>query len=169
MRNNKLTWLVIFSLVLSMASCSRAPLASPRDTVKTYLDELEIFKDPIYKKAALDEMQEDPEKAERYKKAGETIKELLWTDKSAMWPEKRKEILIGAGAIVTHKDYKIISDRIEGNKAFVTVIFERVTLFGKDLGKLSDHRSRPVTYELIKTRQGWQIKDMDSLLTQRGM
>jgi len=157
----------VLVLTLSLVSC--APPISPKETVKLYLDELEVFKDPIYKKAASDELKQDPEKAERFKKAGETVKELLWTDSSSMWPEKRKQLLIGIGSIVTHKDYEITNEHFEDNKAFVTVIFGKVMLFGKDLGRLGDRQSKPVTYELIKTRQGWRIKDINSMLARRGM
>ena len=155
-------------LLLNLSSCSMPSFLSPKETVKLYLDELAIFKDPIYRKASLDELERDPEKAKRYVKAVENIKKLVWTDRSSLWPERRRNLVIMVGTVVTYKDYRIISERIKDNKAFVTVIFGKTSIFNKDLGKASQQDSKPTTYELIKTNKGWQIKDIDGILAKRG-
>ena len=140
----------------------------PKDTVKLYLDELAIFKDPLYKEAARKELRGDPEKVRRYAKAGEVIERLLWTDASSN-PERRKKLLLGVATIITYKGYRIASEQIKGNKAFVGVVFEETGLFGKDLGAAARRESRTVTYELLKTRKGWRIKDIDGILAKRGL
>lgn len=155
-------------LLLSLISCAR-PAPSPKDTVKLYLDKMMILKDPLYKGVALDELKGDPEKAKRYAKAGETIKELLWTDSSSLRPDRRKALLMSLGTIVTFKDYRIISERVEGSKAYVTVVLEETTLFGKDLGIAGQQDSKPVPYELIKTPHGWRIKDINGIMAERGL
>ena len=162
-------YILIPLLLLNLNSCSMPSPLSPKETVKLYLDELAIFKDPIYRKASFDELERDPEKIKRYKKAVQTIKELLWTDSSSLWPERRKKLLLATGAMITYKGYRITSERIEDNKAFVTVILERTSLFNKDLGKASKQDSKPITYELRKTSKGWQIKDIGGILAKSGL
>jgi hypothetical protein len=167
-RNSIINWIFILLLLPSLSSCSKAPALSPQETVKLYLDELAIFKDPIYKKAALDKLEES-EELERYKEAVQTIKRLIWTDKSSLQPEKRKSLLVAAGAMFTYKDYILIDEKIYDNKAFVTVVFQKMRLFGADLGKAGQQQgNKPVNYELIKTREGWKIKDIDRILAKRG-
>lgn len=167
-RNHIINWILILSLILSLSSCTRPPVLSPEDTVKLYLDELAIFKDPIYRKTARDKLKEGSEEFKRYTKAVQTINGLIWVDKSSLLPDRRKSLIVTAGTIITYKDYNIIDERIENNKAFVTVVFEKTSLFGKDLGKASQQDSKPIEYELIKTRKGWQIKDIDGILAKRG-
>ncbi|GAI93350.1 unnamed protein product, partial [marine sediment metagenome] len=75
-RKYLIKYVLVPLLLFNLSSCSMPSLLSPKETVKLYLDELAIFKDPIYKKASLDELERDPEKVKRYKKAAQTIKEL---------------------------------------------------------------------------------------------
>lgn len=162
-----IAYILVPIVLLSLISCA-GPSLSPKDTVKLYLDEMMIFKDPLYKRAALDELKGDSEKAKRYAKAGQTLKELLWTDPSSFRPERRKKLLITLGTIVTFKGYRILSDRVEGDKAYVTVALEETSLFNIDLGAASEKDSKPIPYELIKTRQGWRIRDINGILAKRG-
>ena len=128
-----------------------------------------IVKDPLYRQASRDELKGDKAKAERYAEAGRTVNELLWTDPSSSKSDSRKKLLMALGTIVTFKGYKITSERVEGDKAYITVILEKTSLLGKDMGEASQQESKPITYELVKTRQGWRIKDVDGILTRAGM
>ena len=169
MRQNKKSILIgCLLLALILTSCS-APSLPPKETVKLYLDELSVLKDPLYKKLSLDELGGDTEKTKRYKEATKTVKGLLWHDSSSLKPERRKKLLLAAGTIITYKGYKITEERIKEDKAFVTVIFEKTSLFNKDLGKASQEDSKPFTYELIKTSRGWRIKDINGILAKRGL
>ncbi len=151
-------------LFINLISCvPLAPSLSPQDTIKTYLNELAIFKDAVYRKAALDELKKDPEKAKKYIEAGRTINNLLWTDDSSN-PDRRKKLLLSAGTIVTYKGYEIMSERIEGNSAFVEVVFKKAAVFDRNMGAASAQDSKPVTYGLIKTQKGWKIKDINGIL-----
>ena len=168
-RNRIINCILILSLIFTLSSCSRPPALSPKETVKLYLDELSIFKDPIYKKAALEKLEEESEELKRYQKAVQIINRLVWTDKSSLWPEKRKSLLVAAGAMFTYKSYTIIDEKIYDNKAVVSVAFERMKLFDVDLGEAAQQQgNKPINYELIKTREGWKVKDIDGILAKRG-
>jgi len=149
-KNYLIRYILVPLLLLNLSSCSMPSLLSPKETVKLYLDELVIFKDPIYRKASLDELEGDPEKVKRYKKAAQTIKELLWTDSSSLRPERRKKLILTVGTMITCKGYTITSERIENNKAFVTAIFEKTSLFNKDLGIASNQDSETTTIPCLQ-------------------
>jgi len=169
MRQKSLIGCILISLlVISLSSCTIGA-KSPTDTVKHYLDEMMIIKDSLYKEAARDQLKGDPEKAKRYTEAGQTVKELMWTDLSSLKPDRRKKLLMTLGTIVTFKSYNVLSERIEGDKAYVEVVFGETSIFEKDLGEASRRDSKPTTYELIKTREGWRLKDVNGLLARAGM
>ncbi len=167
-RYNAVGWAVAIAMIFALTSCAQKPHLSPKETVELYLNELRIIKDPIYKKAVRDELAQDKEKARRYVKAANTVNGLIWKDISSAHVKIRRNLLMAAPLILTYENYKIISEDIQGKKAFVTVVFGKTCVFGLDLGEASRRDSRPVKYELIKTDKGWQIKDIDGILAKRG-
>lgn len=169
MRQKSVTGCILICLLaIGLSSCAIG-VKSPTDTVKLYLDEMLIIKDPLYKEAARDGVKGDAEKAKRYTEAGETVKTLMWADTSSPNPERRKQLLMTLGTIVTFKSYNILSERIEGDKAYVEVVFKETSILEKDLGSASQQDSRPTTYELLKTPEGWRLKDVNGLLGRAGM
>jgi len=157
--------LLIPALVIGLSSCSMGT-KSPENVVKVYLDEMMIIKDPMYKKAARDDAAGDPKKAKRYEEANRKVEDLMWTDPASIRPERRKKLLMTLGAIVTYKSYRITSQKIESDKALVTVEFQPPVKTAKDKGK---SWSGPTTYELAKTKEGWLLKDVNGLLSKAGM
>jgi len=169
MRKAILIILLILVSLLAFKQIFYKPSLSPKEIVKLYLEELEIFKDPFYEEAALDKLTEDSEAAKRYVQAVKTLDNLIWTDRSSVFPKRRRDVLLTCAVIITSEGYEIIDERIEGKQAFVTVIFKKTSLFNLNLGKMDKQDSPPTTYELVKTLKGWKIKDIDGILVKRGL
>ncbi len=168
---SKRAWIdciLISFLVMCLSSCA-VGTKPPADTVKRYLDGMMIVKDPLYRGAARDELKGDPQKSKMFAEAGKTVEELMWADPSASNPERRKKLLMTLGTIVRYKSYEITGERVEGDKAYVDVVFKETAVLDKDLGNASRPESKPTTYELIKTAKGWLIKDVNGLLARAGM
>lgn len=153
------------ALIIFISACGKvtAPLP-PNEVVKLYLNELSILKDPIYKKKFV----KNSGQAKRYVQAKENVENLIWISGSSRSDKFRKNMFTSAGLLFTSSSFEIKDERIEGEKAFVTVVFEKVGLMGRDLGKASEGSSNPILYELIKTNDGWKLKDIGGILAKRG-
>ena len=157
--------LFVVLMALSFASCAKSPNATPEGTVKLYLDELAIIKNPeYYKEFKKPAAEKDELKIKRYTLAVKNTEDLIWNDPKVKKSSRRKTLMLAPLMILRYSGYSVTDVKIEAKSAFINTTFQIIG-FGKNsesaTSLANEEISNPIKFELIKTATGWLIKNIE--------
>ncbi|MBN1871343.1 MAG: hypothetical protein JW800_02105 [Candidatus Omnitrophica bacterium] len=166
--------MVIAITIFSLVSCSKPVMLSPKDTVQRYMNELEIIKDPnYYKEFKKDAPERDSTKIDRYTMAVKATEDLVWTEPGRINATRKKTLMLAPLMVLKYKGFDITDVKEEKDVAFVTAVLNKLGVAGKNpdefLPFVQGEDYMPVTFELIKTNEGWKIKNIEGVFNKQGL